>query len=139
LHKRGALRGCIGIITAEKPLYKTVQEMTIAAASHDPRFMPVEASELPFIDIEISVLSPLKKIDDISEIELGKHGILMEKNFHRGVFLPQVATETGWRKEEFLGHCSADKAGLGWDGWKTADIYIFTATVFSEKDFIEKI
>jgi hypothetical protein len=97
--------------------------------------MPVEASELPFIDIEISALSPLKKINDISEIELGKHRILIEKNFHRGVFLPQVATETGWSKEEFLGHCSADKAGLGWDGWKTADIYIFTATVFSEKDF----
>ena len=138
LHKRGALRGCIGILTAEKPLYKTVQEMTIAAASHDPRFMPVEASELPFIDIEISALSPLKKINDISEIELGKHGILIEKNFHRGVFLPQVATETGWSLEEFLGHCSADKAGLGWDGWKTGDIYIFTATVFSEKDFLEK-
>lgn len=108
--------------------------MTIAAASHDPRFMPVDSTELNQIEIEISVLSPLKKINDISEIELGKHGILIDKNYHRGVFLPQVATETGWSKEEFLGHCSSDKAGLGWNGWKTADIYIFTATVFSEKE-----
>lgn len=138
LHKNGALRGCIGIMEGEYPLYKVVQEMTVAAAAHDTRFYPVRADELPYIDIEISVLSPLRKIKDISEIELGKHGILIEKNFHRGVFLPQVATETGWSKEEFLGHCSADKAGLGWDGWKTADIYIFTATVFSEKDFLEK-
>lgn len=134
LNENGALRGCIGLITAEKPLYKTVQEMTIAAASHDPRFLPVDSTEINQIEIEISVLSPLKKINDISEIELGKHGILIDKNYHRGVFLPQVATETGWSKEEFLGHCSSDKSGLGWNGWKTADIYIFTATVFSEKE-----
>jgi len=131
LHKKGALRGCIGRLIGNLPLYQIVQDMAISAASHDYRFMPVEAEELSDIDIEISVLSPLKKIDDISEIVIGKHGINIEKEHHSGVFLPQVPTETGWNKEEFLGHCARDKAGLDWDGWKTANIYIFTATVFS--------
>ncbi|MDP4240057.1 MAG: AmmeMemoRadiSam system protein B [Bacteroidota bacterium] len=131
LHENGKLRGCIGRLVGNLPLYKMVQEMTIAAASHDRRFMPVELEELPEINIEISVLSPLKKIDDIAEIELGKHGIFIEEGYHTGVFLPQVATETGWDKEEFLGHCARDKAGLDWDGWKKANLFIFTATVFS--------
>ena len=131
LHKNGKLRGCIGRLTGNQPLYKMVQEMTISAASHDRRFLPVDAEELHEIDIEISVLSPLKKINDIAEIELGKHGIFIEEGYHTGVFLPQVATETGWSKEEFLGHCAQDKAGLNWDGWKTANLFIFTATVFS--------
>lgn len=134
LRKKGNLRGCIGRLTGDLPLYRIIQEMAISAASHDYRFMPVEAKELQDIDIEISVLSPLNKIDDIKEIELGKHGIYMEKGHLSGVFLPQVATETGWSKEEFLGHCACDKAGIGWDGWKTANIYTFTATVFGEKE-----
>jgi hypothetical protein len=131
LHKNGKLRGCIGRLVGNLPLYKMVEEMTVSAASHDSRFRPVEPEELHDIDIEISALSPLKKIDDINEIELGKHGIYIEDGYYSGVFLPQVATETGWSKEEFLGHCSRDKAGLDWDGWKTANLYIFTATVFS--------
>ena len=131
LHKNGKLRGCIGRLSGNEPLYKLIPEMTISAASHDRRFLPVVEDELPEIDIEISVLSPLKKIDDIEEIVLGKHGIFIEEGYHTGVFLPQVALETGWTKEEFLGHCARDKAGLDWDGWKTADLFIFTATVFS--------
>jgi len=131
LHKKGKLRGCMGRLVGTIPLYKMVQMMAISAALHDPRFRSVELDELGEIDIEISVLSPLKKIDDIGEIKLGKHGIFMEDGNHTGVFLPQVATETGWNKEEFLGHCAHDKAGMEWDGWKTADLYIFTATVFS--------
>jgi AmmeMemoRadiSam system protein B/AmmeMemoRadiSam system protein A len=131
LHKNGRLRGCIGRLTGIEPLYKLIREMTVSAASHDRRFLPVSEDELPEIDIEISVLSPLKKIDDIEEIVLGKHGIFIEEGYHTGVFLPQVAIETGWSKEEFLGHCARDKAGLDWDGWKTADLFIFTATVFS--------
>jgi MEMO1 family protein len=131
LHKRGNLRGCMGRLIGNLPLYKMVQEMTISAAMQDPRFTPVESVELSEIDIEISALSPLKKIDDTAEIKLGKHGIFIEDGYHSGVFLPQVATETGWSKEQFLGHCAHDKAGLGWDGWKTANLYIFTATVFS--------
>lgn len=131
LHKNDKLRGCLGHLSGDLPLYKMVQEMAASVALHDYRFSPVAKEELEDIDIEISALSPLKKIEDIAEIKLGIHGILIENGVHSGLFLPQVATETGWSKEEFLGHCSRDKAGLGWDGWKTADIYIFTATVFS--------
>ncbi|EKD30701.1 MAG: hypothetical protein ACD_77C00487G0011 [uncultured bacterium] len=131
LHKKGKLRGCLGHLTGDLPLYKMVQEMAASVALHDYRFSPVVQEELAEIDIEISALSPLRKIEDIAEIKLGMHGILIENGEHSGVFLPQVASETDWSKEEYLGHCSRDKAGLGWDGWKTADIYIFTATVFS--------
>jgi len=133
LHIKGHLRGCIGCMTGEMPLYKMVQEMAVSSAMHDYRFEPVRSSELDLIDIEISVLSPLQKIEDASEIVLGKHGILIEKGRNHGVFLPQVATETGWTLEQYLGHCAQDKAEIGWDGWKTAAIYTFTATVFGEK------
>lgn len=133
LHVNGHLRGCIGRLVGNLPLHKMIQEMAVSSALHDYRFLPVPPEELKKIDIELSVLSPLKKITDISEIELGKHGILIEKGRHSGVFLPQVATETKWTLDEFLGHCARDKAGLDWNGWKTADIFIFTATVFGEK------
>lgn len=133
LHHKGNLRGCIGRMIGDLPLYQLIQEMAISSALHDPRFYPVRADELEDIDIELSVLSPLQKIDNVSEIELGKHGILIVKGPHSGVFLPQVATETNWSLEEYLGHCSRDKAGLDWDGWKTADIFIFSALVFGEK------
>jgi len=135
LHKKGELRGCIGLIKSEMPLYKTIQSMALSAASTDYRFEPVRLDELADIDIEISVLSPFKKIDNITRIELGKHGIFIQKEHHSGLFLPQVATETGWNLDELLGHCARDKAGLDWDGWKTANIYIFTAMVFGEKKF----
>ncbi len=133
LHKDGNLRGCIGQMTSDKPLLKVIREKAVWAAINDSRFSPVTEDELDSIDIEISVLSPLKKIKDISEIELGTHGILIVKDHSSGVFLPQVATETGWDKETFLGHCARDKAGIGWEGWKDADIYVFTATIFAEK------
>src|SRR5450830_1017189 len=107
--------------------------MTLSAAMHDPRFYPFSTEELVNIDIEISVLSPMHKIADTAEIVLGKHGILIQQGHNSGVFLPQVATETGWTLDEYLGHCSRDKAGLPWDGYKMADIYIFTAEIFAEK------
>jgi len=129
LHKRGRLRGCIGHLTGDMPLYRMVQEMALASALHDYRFPSLREEELADIDVEISVLSPLKKIGSPGEIVLGKHGIYIVKGRKSGVFLPQVATETGWSKEEFLGHCSRDKAGLEWDGWKEAEIYIFTVLV----------
>lgn len=131
LHKKGALRGCIGLTKSNLPLYQSVQEMAISAACNDFRFKSIEKDELKDIEVEISVLSPLKKIETTSEIKLGKHGIYIEKGNYSGLFLPQVATDTGWSKEEFLGHCAHDKAHLDWDDWKTADIYIFTATVFA--------
>lgn len=133
LHKKGVLRGCIGRFDAEEPLYSVVQKMAIAASTEDYRFPQVEVKELNDIDIEISVLSPMRKISSKDEITLGKHGIYIRKGNRSGTFLPQVATETGWTVEEFLGHCAQDKAGIGWDGWKDAEVYIYEAYVFSEK------
>jgi len=133
LHKEGNLRGCIGHFTPDMPLYAVVQQMAIAAATEDYRFARVKEPEMDSIDIEISVLSPLRKITSVDEIELGKHGIYIAKGKLTGTFLPQVATETGWTLEEFLGHCSRDKVGIGWEGWKSADIYIYSAIVFGEK------
>ncbi len=134
LRKNGNLRGCIGNIIAKGPLYLGVRDMAIAASTQDPRFPPVEESELEDTDLEISVLSPLKKIENPDEIILGKHGVLVRKGFRSGVFLPQVAEETGWSKEDFMNNLCAQKAGLPADCWKTGgcDIFIFSAEVFEE-------
>lgn len=129
LYQNKMLRGCIGRITSDIPLYRLVREMAAAAALYDDRFYPVGKDDLQNLNIEITVLSPLISIKDVKQIELGKHGILIEGQGRSGVFLPQVATETGWSLEEFLGHCSRDKAHLGWDGWKTARIYVFTGKI----------
>jgi AmmeMemoRadiSam system protein B/AmmeMemoRadiSam system protein A len=134
LKENGELRGCIGRFTADVPLYQVVQEMAIASSTEDTRFMPVTPAEVPKLEVEISVLSPMKRIYSADEIVLGKHGIYIKKGWSSGTFLPQVATETGWTKEEFLGHCSRDKAGIGWDGWKSAELYTYEALVFSEKE-----
>ena len=128
----GNLRGCIGSFEPSVPLYKVIQEMAIASSTQDSRFQPVKVQELESIHIEISVLTPMRKIKNISEIQLGKHGIYIKKGFSGGTFLPQVATETGWTLEEFLGHCARDKAGIGWTGWKDADIYTYEALIFEE-------
>lgn len=138
LNKNNDLRGCIGRFDASEPLYKVVQQMAVASSTEDYRFSPVGSDEVDKLEIEISVLTPMRKIKSIDEIELGKHGIYIKKGMNGGTFLPQVATETGWSKEEFLGHCARDKAGLTWNGWKDADIYIYEALVFSEKEFENK-
>lgn len=132
LYKGNALRGCIGRLKPDLPLYKLVQRMTISAATGDNRFSSVKYGELGQIRIEISVLSELTKVSDPKQIELGKHGILIRKDSFAGTFLPQVAIHTGWDLEEFLGHCSRDKAGIGWEGWKDAEIFIYTADVIRE-------
>jgi hypothetical protein len=127
------LRGCIGCFTSETPLCQTVQEFAIAAASRDPRFYPLHSNELNDITIEISVLSSLVKIESFDEIQVGTHGMYIEKNMYRGVLLPQVATEYGWDKTTFLAQTCL-KAGLEPDAWKSgADIYIFSAQIFGEK------
>ena len=133
--KHGALRGCIGNIIGQEPLYETVRDMAVAAASQDPRFTPLRAVELKDIDVEISVLSKPRRVKDASEIQLGKHGVIVSANGHQGVFLPQVADETGWSKEEFLSQLCSQKAGLPADAWKDPDtaLYVFTADVFGEK------
>lgn len=135
LHKNSNLRGCIGRFEPNIPLYQVVVEMATAAAMNDYRFSPVTKEELDLIEIEISVLTPMILIDSIEQIVLGKHGIYISKDGRGGTFLPQVATDTGWTLEEFLGHCSQDKAGLSYTGWKNADIYIYEAIIFSEKEF----
>ncbi len=137
LRKRNQLRGCIGNIIGNQPLYLTIRDMAVEAAVNDPRFTPVTEEELPEIEIEISVLSPLKQIEDPDEIKMGQHGVLVRKGYRSGVFLPQVATETGWTKEEFLSNLCAHKAGLSPSAWKdpSTEVYIFTAEVFSEKNY----
>lgn len=130
LHKHGQLRGCIGHFGEDTPLHKIVAEMARAAAFEDPRFMPVRREELADVDIEISVLTPMRRITSIDEFQLHKHGIYIRKGRRSGTFLPQVADQVNWTKEEFLGHCSQDKAGLGWDGWRDAELYVYEAIVF---------
>ncbi|MEI6456582.1 MAG: AmmeMemoRadiSam system protein B [bacterium] len=134
LKENGELRGCIGRFTSDIPLYQVIEEMAISSSTQDNRFLPVTAKEIDKLEIEISVLSPMKKINSIDEIVMGKHGIYIKKGWYSGTFLPQVATETGWNREEFLGHCARDKAGIGWDGWKDAEIYTYEACVFSENE-----
>jgi len=132
LNKGGKLRGCIGRFDSEQPLWKVVQAMAISASTQDYRFSPVTSSEIDELEIEISVLTPLKKIKSADEFVLGKQGIYIRKGNSTGTFLPQVATTTGWNKEEFLGHCAQDKAGIGWNGWKKAELYTYEALVFKE-------
>ncbi len=136
LNEHGELRGCIGNLVGQGPLYLTVRDMAIEAATGDPRFPAVVPDELKNIDIEISVLSPMQRIDNPDKIRLGTDGVLVRKGFRSGVFLPQVATETGWTKEEFMSNLCAHKAGLEPDAWKDKDTEIstFTAEVFSEKN-----
>jgi AmmeMemoRadiSam system protein A len=127
------LRGCIGAFAQEKTLNELVQEMAVSAA-RDRRFKSVELDELKNIKLEISVLSPLKKVESINEIELGKHGIFIRQGLNTGTFLPQVADKTDWNIDQFLGHCSRDKAGIGWTGWKNAELFTFEVIILKDGD-----
>jgi AmmeMemoRadiSam system protein A len=131
LKRKGQLRGCIGYTRALKPLSRTIMEMAQAAAFEDPRFPPLSPKELDDLDIEISVLTPFRLIRDVTEIEVGKHGLLMERGGRSGLLLPQVATEYQWDRKTFLEHTCL-KAGLPRDAWKDAEtkIYVFSAEIF---------
>lgn len=135
IHNKKNLRGCIGNIVAQIPLWKTIRKMAVEASMHDPRFSPVSPKELGDINIEISVLSPFKKITDINEIEVGKHGIFIKLGFYQGLLLPQVATDYGWNTKQFLEY-TCQKAGLGKEAYKekSCEIFIFSATIFNEKE-----
>ncbi|MBU4565054.1 MAG: AmmeMemoRadiSam system protein A [Desulfarculus sp.] len=135
LHKQGRLRGCIGNFISDEPLTELIQDMAVAAASQDPRFPPLGAAELDQVDLEISVLSPLKRISDVNEIKVGTHGIYMVSPRGRGVLLPQVATEYGWDRDTFLDQTCV-KAGLRPGCWRDPDteILIFSAQIFGEKE-----
>lgn len=131
LHTHGQLRGCIGQIQVHQPLYQVVEGMALAAAFEDPRFAPLSPQELGDVDLEISVLTPLERIKDIQEIEVGKHGLYIKKGFHSGLLLPQVAVEYKWDRITFLEE-TCRKAGLPRNAWKEkdAEIYIFSAEIF---------
>ena len=130
LHQHGRLRGCIGHFGEDTRLSSIVAEMARAAAFEDPRFPKLRLEELADTDIEISVLTPMRRIHSIDEFQLHRHGIYIRKGWHSGTYLPQVADEVNWTKEEFVSHCSHDKAGLGWDGWRDAELYVYEAIVF---------
>ena len=131
LHKGGQLRGCIGNIRGRQALCQTVAEMAEEAAFNDPRFTPVSKGELKDLDIEISALTPLRQIENVEEIEVGRHGLYIEKGFFSGLLLPQVATEYGWDRETFLEQ-TCYKAGIHKDAWKEKDtkVFIFSADIF---------
>jgi len=134
LHNRGDLRGCIGHIEANEPLARVVSRCAVAACSTDPRFPPVTASELPHLDIELSLLGPLEAITGPADIAVGRHGLVVEIGWRRGLLLPQVATEWQWDAETFLAH-TCRKAGLPNDAWrKGAKMWRFEAEVFGEAE-----
>jgi AmmeMemoRadiSam system protein A len=135
LHKKGRLRGCIGYIEGIKNLYDTIIEMAQAAAFKDHRFGPVTATEIPELEIEISVLSPLHEIDDPKQIVVGQHGIVISNGYYSGILLPQVAIEQNWDRQQFLEHTCL-KAGLPRNAYQDPNthIKIFSATIFNEND-----
>jgi AmmeMemoRadiSam system protein A len=134
LHAHGALRGCIGTIQAMAPLYQAVSSSAISAAFRDPRFFALTADELPSIDLEISVMSPIVPVHDVAEIEVGRDGLIVTRGRNAGLLLPQVATEYGWDRDTFLSQ-TCQKAGLPQDAWRSPDTRIerFSAEVFSEQ------
>ena len=128
IKENGSLRGCIGHIQAIMPLYQSIMRNAVAACSSDPRFPPMKKEDLKDMEIEISILSPLKLLKNIKDIQVGKHGLYIVKNNQTGLLLPQVAQEFGWNRDEFLEHICM-KAGLPKDAWKDAELYIFTAEI----------
>ena len=132
IHAQGDLRGCLGQIETVAPLVETVLYLAAAVADSDPRFEPVTVLELPDIDIEISVLTPEREVQSIVEIEVGRHGVIVERGARRGLLLPQVATEQGWDSETFVTH-ACRKAALAPDAWRHgARLFVFEAQVFAE-------
>ena len=137
LHRKGTLRGCIGTLAADQPLYRAVASCALGAGLRDPRFDPLTAGELADCEIDISVLGPFSPIESVDEIEVGLHGLLVETDYHRGLLLPQVATQYGWDAAQFLRQAYV-KAGLSPQSHvRGATVSTFTAWVFSEKDFPE--
>jgi AmmeMemoRadiSam system protein A len=136
LHKGGQLRGCIGRFSDEGRITEVIHDMAQAAAFEDPRFPRLTPDELPQVDVEVSVLTPMRKVDDVEQIQVGRDGLYIIKGFNRGVLLPQVAVEQGWDRQTFLEHTCL-KAGLPPNGWQdpAAEIYAFSAEIFGEKEF----
>ena len=136
LHKQGQLRGCIGYVKAFKPLQEAIKELAISAAFNDPRFPELSLQEYDQIDMEISVLTPLERVEDVSQIEIGRDGLLIKNGYYEGLLLPQVATEYGWDVNTFLEQ-TCHKAGLPADSWEDeqTEIFSFSAIIFDESQF----
>jgi AmmeMemoRadiSam system protein B/AmmeMemoRadiSam system protein A len=139
LKKHGELRGCIGHLIGDRPLYLVVQNVAVSAAVADQRFPPVTEEELSDLEIEISVLSPLKQVESVDQIQVGLHGVIIRRGLNQAVYLPQVAPEQGWGREEMLQNLCL-KAGLSKDEWKKEGtrFYVFTAEVFGEGSTADK-
>jgi len=133
LHKEGELRGCIGQLDPDRELFQVVQHCALSAAFSDPRFPPLQQKELNGLDIEISVLTPFRRVESIEEIDVGSHGLYIVRDHFRGLLLPQVAVQYRWDRVTFLEQ-TCNKAGLNESAWKDPQtvIYIFEAEVFSE-------
>jgi AmmeMemoRadiSam system protein A len=131
IHRGAELRGCVGTIEPQEPLYRSIARCAVAAASRDTRFTPVQLLELPELQFEISVLFQLQDVIDIEAIEIGIHGLVISRGNARGLLLPQVAVQYQWNREQFLNE-TCRKAGLPPSAWKQgARIQSFTAEVFS--------
>ena len=131
----GQLRGCIGYIESQQPLYDTIGEIAVKSALEDPRFAPLTDEELSRCTIQLSILSPLRRIHGVEEITIGTHGLLLEVGPQRGLLLPQVAVEFQWEPKAFL-EATARKAGLHRAAWQDRDakIYVFTAEIIDESE-----
>lgn len=134
VYVKNELRGCIGKFDSRKPIGSLIKDLAVDAAFFDSRFKAIEADELDNIYVEIALLTPLKLINDISEIEIGRHGIYIKRGLSQGTFLPKVGVKNNWSVEEYLGHCARDKAKIGWEGWRGADIYTYEAMIISDRD-----
>lgn len=134
LKRRGQLRGCIGRVTADVPLTRSVADLARSAAREDPRFEPLRPDELPGLHIEITVMSPLEPIGGPEDVEIGRHGLVIQRGFNRGLLLPQVATEQGWDARTFVEH-TCTKAGLPTDAWMHgAELSCFEAVFFGDEE-----
>jgi len=134
LHKHGRLRGCMGVLDGALPLAEAVRQAAISAAARDPRFAPVAPDELSDVQVEVSILSPPQRMRSLDDLELGRHGVLVQRGLQRGLFLPQVAVEHHMTKETFLGLCCHEKAGLPAEAWRdpATEVLFFTAEVLRE-------
>jgi AmmeMemoRadiSam system protein A len=132
IHDADDLRGCLGRLETDRAVAEVVAHLAAVVADSDPRFAPVTPEELPRLTIEISVLTPQCEVTDVTEIEVGRHGLIVERGSRRGLLLPQVATDHDWNRATFLEH-TCIKAGIARDAWKnSARIHVFEAHVFSE-------
>lgn len=134
LEKHGALRGCIGYVESPLPLCEAVRDRAVQSATRDPRFRPVDADELGDIEIEVTVLSPMRPVPGPDSVVVGKHGVVIEKDGRAAVFLPQVPVEQGWSRDTYLSELCR-KAGLPRNAWQSSDarLYVFTGQVFGER------